>query len=331
MTLIKTETVIDCPVCNSKNNIFWDKASDLLMQVSNQSFEYSRCKCCNSLYMSLRPMEKDIAVFYSNNYHPYNSNLSKSVIKSSILDRCKLKLKSTLHAFLGYKIGCILKGYLYFDVSKYYSQLNNHKVFIDFGCGAGKTLDKVRLLGSQTVGVDFSPVAVTTVEKKNHEAYLVDDFWVNFPNESADFVRMNHVVEHLYQPHNTLNKLSKKLKSKGVLHIAVPNPNGISSLVFKNNWYGLECPRHVILYPPNTLRQMLEKQGFENFSIIHETITKDFVRSVGYWLASKGYFNLEKVNGLMQIKWLAVLFWVPAKLASIARHADRFHIICYKK
>ena len=332
MTFIKTETVTDCPVCGSKKNVFWSTASDLLMQVSNQSFEYSRCNECSSLYMSLRPIEQDIEVFYSSNYHPYNhSNESKSSVELNIWSRCKLKLKAIVRAFVNSKVGCVLKGYLYFDITKYYNQLDHQKVFVDFGCGAGKTLDKLRLQGSRTVGVDFSPVAVATIKKNNHEAYLVDDFWVNFLDESADFVRMNHVVEHLYQPHNVLNKLAKKIKSKGVLHIAVPNPDGISSLVFKNNWHGLDCPRHVILYPPNTLKQVLEKQGFKNFKVIHETITKDFVRSIGYWLASKGYCNLEKVNDLMHIKWLAVIFWIPAKFAAIAGRADRFHIVCYKK
>lgn len=331
MTLIKTETVTDCPVCGSKKIFFWSKAKDLLMQVSNQSFEYSRCAECNSLYMSLRPIERDIAAFYLSNYHPYNhSNSTKSALALNIWSRCKLKLKAILHTLVSTKVGSLLKGYLYFDVSKYYNKLDHDKVFVDFGCGAGKTLDKIRVQGARTVGADFSPVAVATIKKNNHEAYLVDDFWLNFADENADFVRMNHVVEHLYQPHDTLNRLARKIKAKGVLHIAVPNPNGISSLVFKNNWHGLDCPRHVILYPPNTLKQLLEKQGFENFSITHETITKDFIRSIGYWLASKGHYNLEKVNDLMNIKWLAAVFWIPAKFAAIAGYADRFHIICYK-
>lgn len=291
------------------------------MQLSSQQFEYSECAGCKALFMSRRPVEENVAFYYSSEYQPYQS-ASGSHRKGRVINLFLARLKTIARKVLG--------DFIPTNLPKCYSQLPSGAVFVDFGCGAGKTLDLMRTAGHHTVGVDFSPLAIDSVRERGHDAFLGEQFWQMFPDGSADLVRMNHVVEHLYQPRVVLAGIASKLKKGGILHVAVPNPAGISALLFHENWHGLDCPRHVILYPPETLLQLLGHSGFGEFEVRHESISKDFVRSIGYWLAAKGLYNLSKVNALMKNRVMALLLWMPMRICAFSGRGDRFHIICHK-
>jgi len=328
--LPKCEELHSCPVCHSKNVKFWSQARDLLTQSSDQVFAYTQCLNCKCLYMSTRPIEADVSFFYSDEYHPYQSHLiaaSDRKLFSNTLKKFIRPFASRLKRLIS---RIAVKSSLEKRVACFYSQLSEQKVFVDFGCGAGKYLNKMRSSGCKTIGVDFSPIAIGAITENQHEGYLVSDFWQKIHNESIDLVRMNHVVEHLYTPKDTLENISLKIKKGGGLHIAVPNPAGISSTIFGRNWHGLDCPRHVILYPPNSLVSLLKDIGFNQFEIVHESINKDFVRSLGYFLANFGLLELSKVNDLMYSRSLSFLFWLPLKMASVMGVGDRYHIFCVK-
>ncbi len=292
------------------------------MRLSSQQFEYSKCSDCGALFMSTRPVEADISFFYSSGYQPYQTASREEPLMSRKVLLIR-GLKGALRKALG---GAGMRSF-----PRCYSQLLPGSLFVDFGCGAGKTLDVMRRGGHHTVGVDFSPLAISSARQRHHQAYSVDEFWQAFPDSSADLVRMNHVVEHLYQPQAVLKGIAAKLKSGGALHIAVPNPEGISALVFRENWHGLDCPRHVILYPPKTLVHLLGEAGFEHFEVRQEAISKDFARSLGYWLASKGLYSLSKVEGLMNNSVLGILLWLPMWLCALSGHGDRYHVVCRRQ
>lgn len=329
-SLPSCEQIEICPVCESSNIEYWTDAKDLQTQSSDQIFTYSKCLHCKCRFISKRPIEKDIGFFYSSNYEPYQHSLSTPKSNSlffavDLLIRPITKTLKYIEAYLE------SRSHLSEKISHVYGKLSSGKLFVDFGCGAGKCLNKMRVTGCNTVGVDFSPIAVEAVRESNHPAYLVADFFSEYQNNSVDLIRMNHVVEHLYQPNDVLRDIASKVKRNGDLHIAVPNPVGISSKFFRNNWWGLDCPRHIILYPPETLLVLLAKHGFHNFEVIQESIAKDFIRSLGYLFASWGIIKLSKVNDLMHSKVLNLIFWIPLKLTSMLGLGDRYHIFCNKK
>jgi len=322
MDIPRLEEVRICPICSGQRSRVWSSGKDLLMRLSSQRFEYSKCPGCGALFMSSRPVEADVAFFYSSGYQPYqNASTDEPPIggKAQFIR----KLKAALRKARG--------GGWARHFPRCYHQLPSGSLFVDFGCGAGKTLDVMKRVGHRTVGVDFSELAIRSVRQRHHQAYSVDEFWQAFRDESADLVRMNHVVEHLYQPQAVLQGIAAKLKKGGALHIAVPNPAGISALAFRENWHGLDCPRHVILYPPETLVRLLAEAGFEHFEVRQESISKDFARSLGYWFAAKGLYNLNKVEGLMDNWVLRVLLWLPMRLCALVGHGDRYHVVCKRQ
>jgi SAM-dependent methyltransferase len=317
MIKYKREVVFNCPICNSEAANKWVVGKDLLTQISDDEFQYVKCVNCNTLYLQSRPTDDTVHIFYSENYHPYIHDKSISIFE---------KLK--------HRISKIFKStYLNFNIAPYenlYVKNESKLTFMDFGCGAGKFLDRMKNLGWNTVGVDFSAIAINGIVKRGHVGCNVSNFDNEIKAESINFVRMNHVVEHLYNPESTLRDIHAKLSLGGLLHIAVPNPSGVSALVFGNNWHGLDCPRHVILCPPQVLVQVLSLIGYKDIDIKKEFITKDFIRSLGYKLAKSGFIDYPKVNGLMNSYLLKITLFLPLFIAYKLGYADRYHITCIK-
>jgi 2-polyprenyl-3-methyl-5-hydroxy-6-metoxy-1,4-benzoquinol methylase len=322
--LPQLEEIQSCPVCHSSSQLPWSEAHDLLTQLSNQYFVYSICGECRVLYMSRRPVEGDISFFYRGDYHPYQSENKIKRIKESIFSKLKKWMNRSVF-FLNPNLN-IRRQY-----QKHYHQNGQGLNFLDFGCGAGKQLNHLKKFQWNTVGVDFSPIAVETAIRNGHQGYLVPDFSQSGIHDFFDLVRMNHVVEHLYHPHEVLSGVANKMKKGSTLHIAVPNPAGISAKIFKSNWHGLDCPRHVILYSPKAMIDLLQANGFNNCIVLQETITKDFVRSLGYLMAQYGMVDLSKVQNMMNSKFLSAIFFLPILLTSKIGYGDRYHVFCERE
>jgi len=141
---------------------------------------------------------------------------------------------------------------------------------------------------------------------------------------------MNHVLEHLYEPQNVLSHLLAKLKPGGAIHIAVPNPYGISARLFRSRWFSLEAPRHLMIYSPAGLKRVLSVLGFVDIDVVHERTPKDFSRSIGYVLRDLKLVKPELVQGMgdetLLNSWLAPLLW----LAGGKGYGDRIHAFARK-
>jgi len=64
------------------------------------------------------------------------------------------------------------------------------------------------------------------------------------------------------------------LKDDGLLVIAVPNVDSFAAKVFKENWYQLEIPIHLIAFSPDSITRMLDTAGFK----IKKSIMTDAIR-----------------------------------------------------
>jgi 2-polyprenyl-3-methyl-5-hydroxy-6-metoxy-1,4-benzoquinol methylase len=200
---------------------------------------------------------------------------------------------------------------------------------VDFGCGSTAFLDRAAKLGWSPVGVDFTPTVVEAVRAVGHEAYLVDESWEAIGAGTVHALRLNHVLEHLYDPWDTMRRLADLLSDGGRIHIAVPNPAGVSARWFGRDWNSFDA-RHTILYSPVQAMTFLEELGFTDVRGVHETVAKDIVRSWGYRRARQGRMprqNVESLAGNVELNALATPL---AKVAAVLRRADRFHLFASK-
>ncbi len=151
---------------------------------------------------------------------------------------------------------------------------------LDVGCGSGNWLAFMQDLGWKGIGCDFDPSAVQAAAQRGLDVRLGPIETQNFSDAEFDAVTLNHVIEHLPNPLETLRECLRVLKPGGSLFVATPNANSLSHTVFGKDWRGLELPRHLFVFTPNALSSLLLKAGFDRPEIepqIAESVLHDSI------------------------------------------------------
>ena len=266
----RLETLAACPLCGSADVTDWVTGRDQLLGHSGDNFLYAHCGNCGVYFQKRRPTEDTVAFFYEGNYGPYGQKarprpplrpLQKILMSVATRIAGEHAAKQRIH-----------------DI---YAGLNPNAVLLDFGCGSGKALDTRRTqYGCRTIGMDFNRELLAKVAARGHEAFFADaEGWSHIPDASIDVITMNHVIEHLYHPLDTFRQMRRVLKPIGLLDIATPNPEGYSAQTFGTDWFGLDCPRHIVLYGPEAAADLLQQAGFSTVETIANPVIKDAMRS----------------------------------------------------
>ncbi|MEJ7708823.1 MAG: class I SAM-dependent methyltransferase [Pyrinomonadaceae bacterium] len=221
-----------CPICGSERLRLWRQGFDRLHGISTQMFTYSQCLGCSVIFLSQRPSESQIQSFYPDDYGPYRGGETSSKSPNAspfpfakrlrgastrAVGRSALFLKSGLNSIFPDKLPGVLQ--------QFYTPSQRGLKMLDFGCGSDRFLNSAAEKGWDTIGLDFSPRAVEQVRQSGHKAILMSPTaWSDLEDSSLDFVRMNHVLEHLYDPTEVLRNIKLKMKEGAVLHISTTKP-----------------------------------------------------------------------------------------------------------
>ena len=81
-----------------------------------------------------------------------------------------------------------------------------------------------------------------------------------FPQEQFDFIRLNHVLEHLNDPVGSLAMIARFLKPDGVFFVEVPNIDHYSATKSTGNMFHYG---HIFNFNPFTLRSAAGRAGLE--------------------------------------------------------------------
>jgi SAM-dependent methyltransferase len=139
---------------------------------------------------------------------------------------------------------------------------------LDFGCGAGDFLRQMRALGWNVTGLDISASAVARMDDlPAHVGSLPNPLWTE---PCFEAITMRQSLEHVHRPLDVLRAAHRLLTPEGTLLVAVPNFDGFASRWFGPRWYGLDVPRHLTHFTPETLRHLLEVAGFARIEMRQE-------------------------------------------------------------
>jgi SAM-dependent methyltransferase len=317
---VSIERLDRCPHCNSDDTVEWAHARDRLLRLSPQTFIYSRCKACGILFQSERPAEASIAHFYPDEYAPYAGANASS---------CRWGRANNVALWASNR----LIGVDQFErqMDGFYAALSAKPVVLDFGCGSGKFLEKARAKGCETIGMDFSPIALAHVAERGHRALsITDSDWQSIAHGSVGLVRMNHVVEHLYDPRRILSLLARKLAPGGIIHIATPNSDSVSAEDYREYWFSLDCPRHIMIFTPRSLTALVREAGFQDIELLHEPLTKDMARSELYRQVDASLTPESDIASAHADGLLALQFTLRSRRAVRQRRSDRIHLLARK-
>ncbi len=140
---------------------------------------------------------------------------------------------------------------------------------LDIGAGRGETLRAARDLSWDAVGIEPS-IKFADHAREYSGAEVFESLQDRFPSESFDFVVLAGVIEHLYNPDETIQEISRILRPGGVLFLDAPNESGLyfhlGNLYLKlrgRDWVvnlaPTFAPFHVFGFSPSSLRQLLSK------------------------------------------------------------------------
>jgi 2-polyprenyl-3-methyl-5-hydroxy-6-metoxy-1,4-benzoquinol methylase len=150
--------------------------------------------------------------------------------------------------------------------------LNKEQSLLDIGCGEGLFLQEICGKVGSASGLEPTHLYAEYAKNSLHldvKQGTVEE--VSFHDEAFDVITMFHVLEHLTSPEDTLRRLQSWLKHRGLLVIEVPNIKSPAARHKGMSWE-LIIPEHKLYFTQRSLRHLLEKNGFENISIL----TRDF-------------------------------------------------------
>lgn len=130
---------------------------------------------------------------------------------------------------------------------------------LEVGVGSGAFLDAARKRGFRVTGCDLSPQICQRVQARYGFPVLSEDL-ANLPRSRWDVVVMSHVLEHVEDPVRFLRAARERLKSGGLLFLALPNIDCVEALFAGWNYY---LAVHLTYFSPTTLRNTLRKAGFQ--------------------------------------------------------------------
>ena len=135
---------------------------------------------------------------------------------------------------------------------------------LEVGCGTGLFLEEALRSGRwELTGIEPSERAANYVREKLGLTIIQDTFEnTELPENYFDVIVMWNVLEHLDQPIESLRRAHRSLKDGGWLIVGIPNLESWEASLFGPTWIGWDLPRHLYLFPRDTLREIYTELGF---------------------------------------------------------------------
>ena len=235
-------TYQQCPCCNSSQIAPQLKAKDYT--VSNAYFEIWECSNCTLRFTQNVPDEAGIGAFYQS-----TSYVSHSDTQEGFINKLYHRVRNIT---LGQKKDLIV------DATK----LSNGNL-LDVGAGTGAFANTMQEAGWKVTGLEPDATA---------RKVAIDKFglFLNDPEElfslqpnTLDVITMWHVLEHVHNLHDYLEKYFSILKENGKLIIAVPNYTSTDAAIYGEYWAAYDVPRHLYHFSPASMKQLAALKGFK--------------------------------------------------------------------
>jgi len=263
-----------CKICG--NNLFKIGAESRdYDSPSNKFYRFYECKICGLFQQNPIPDLNEIKTFYPSNY---SGNYVEGVGNDK---KIKSKLKNFLNLFYKEHLTLHKKEISYILNYKQLKNLNNLDI-LDVGCGNGPFLIPLSKYNFNLYGVDMDEDVINFLRDSysiNGEVCSFEDFKTSL---KFDVIYLAHFLEHATDPIKIIQKAKKLLKKGGILIVRVPNINSLSFKIFKNYCYILDLPRHLFMFSPKTLDNILNLSGFEKNEIKLNKINSDFISILNF-------------------------------------------------
>jgi len=273
-----------CVLCGQTGRVRYADLADRLWGVPGL-FQLRECLRCRLLWLDPRPRPEHISACYRDYYtHDVPVAYDEPARPfAGLRDRLR---EAILCGYFGYRILhtkhglCRIGGLLgHIPLLRYravYSDFGDRfpawtdrrdNLLVDVGCGRGDFLARMKSLGWNVLGIEPDPVAAALAERRGIPVFCGSLSEAALPDSVADQVLMHHVLEHTPDPWTMIDESFRILRPGGQLLIVTPNNDSLGHRFFKENWRGLEPPRHLFVYSGSSMKKILEKSFFKRFQV----------------------------------------------------------------
>jgi SAM-dependent methyltransferase len=135
-------------------------------------------------------------------------------------------------------------------------------MLLDVGCGSGSFLQIAQSCGWTVMGVEPDPKAVAYGREQGLN--IVQGSIELFEGQESmfDVITLSHVIEHVHDPVALLRSCHRLLKPNGQIWLETPNIDSLGHSRYGRDWHGLDPPRHLVLFDPQSLIMALHRAGF---------------------------------------------------------------------
>jgi 2-polyprenyl-3-methyl-5-hydroxy-6-metoxy-1,4-benzoquinol methylase len=228
-----------CPICKGTSFSHFLTCKD--HTVSKEDFDIVKCDACGFLFTNPIPDLNRLGEYYKAEAYVSHTSSSKGLINFLYQKVRKRTLKQ--------KVALV----------KSWSKGNR---LLDFGCGTGHFLGQARAAGFEVTGIepdaDARKLALElnqVIAKTREEMSTISDRF--------DMITLWHVLEHLPELNEDIDRILSLLKVDGTLLIAVPNPSSGDALRYGANWAGYDVPRHLYHFSPEAIRDLMARHGLK--------------------------------------------------------------------
>jgi SAM-dependent methyltransferase len=186
-------------------------------------------------------------------------------------------------------------------------KLSNKGAALEIGTGTGIFLEALQNQGFKTlVGVEPSSAAIAAAPP-HRQAWIREAIFreVDFQPDSFDFICCFMTLEHVRDPHEIVSAASRLLRPGGAIALVTHDyRSGVNRVLGKRS--PIIDIEHMQLFSPNSIRQLLERNGFEGI----EVSSFENRYALRYWLrllplgigAKQGLIQTMEAIGLADTK-----------------------------
>jgi len=248
-----------CQACNNSKENREFQVSEMMFGF-REKFRYYECANCGGLQISEIPENLD--KYYPTRYYSFQQ---KDPIQKSFL-RHILGIRRDRYALFGRGL---LGRLLYVktpketfrSISTFGKKLNYESRVLDIGCGSGHFLYRLKEIGLRNLlGID--PFLPEEVHDKGLKLLRKTIFELD-EEETFDFVRFHHTLEHMPNQVDVILKASKILSPTGICLVSMPVKTKYIWNRYGVHWVSIDAPRHLFIHSVNSFNYLVKKASLK--------------------------------------------------------------------
>lgn len=162
------------------------------------------------------------------------------------------------------------------EIALHLKKLSGANRVIDIGCGDGDFLMVFKQIGCKVFGTEYD-VRTEEICRSKGITMLNGGVMPSLdecqPLEPFDLVIFTEVIEHINNPEEVINNISRLLRKDGLLYITTPNFSSLERRILGPQWGMIGYPEHISYYSPGPLDLLLRKRGYAKVALHTENVS----------------------------------------------------------